>query len=207
MDDLITNTLGGIIGFRIALWISGLLPQIEQLDSQVDLSTRRVTYTRRGIAAMLDSVIWLGAAGVLGLIQVPHPIWISLAVYFLLFPCFTRGRTGGKWLVRIRVEGPGSNLPLWRLTVRYGLLYGGMLGINSLLLEPAWIVKLAADQLYVVRGAVLLTDFFFLLHLVICMFKKQLLFYEVISRTRNVIIWPERLQQDEAESPANSIEL
>lgn len=41
VDDMITNTLGGIVGFRIALWISGLLPRIEKLDSREDLSAKK----------------------------------------------------------------------------------------------------------------------------------------------------------------------
>ncbi|MFD2877659.1 VanZ family protein [Paenibacillus rhizoplanae] len=41
VDDMITNTLGGMIGFKLSLWITGLLPRIEKLDSQEDLSAKK----------------------------------------------------------------------------------------------------------------------------------------------------------------------
>lgn len=194
VDDLITNTLGGIFGFRIALWISGLLPRIEHLDSQEDLSAKRVTYTRRSIAFLLDACVWLAAAAVLSRFPVPGPFWIALAVYFVLIPCWTGGRTLGKWIVRIRVQGQSRSLRLWMLLLRYGLLYGITLGMNILLVESAWIDKLSPWIADAAHGAVLLADLLFLIHLIISMFKKEPLFYERLSRTRNIITWPQQQQ-------------
>ncbi|QSF47156.1 VanZ family protein [Paenibacillus tianjinensis] len=195
VNDLITNTLGGIAGFRIALRISGLLPRIEQLDSRTNLSTKRVTYTRRGIAFMLDTCVWLTAAGILSLFPVPYPLWIVIGVYFLLIPCWTRGQTFGKWIVRIRVEGCSSSLRPWMIFLRYGLLYGVTLGMNILLFNSAWVNTLSPDISGPTRGIVLLADLLFLIHLIISMFKKEPLFYERLSRTRNIITWPEKQQQ------------
>ncbi|MNE47462.1 VanZ like family protein [compost metagenome] len=206
VDDLITNTLGGIAGFRIALRISGLLPRIEQLDRPEDLSTKRVTYTRRGIAFMLDACVWLTAAGVLSLFPVSGPLWIVFAVYFLLIPCWTGGRTFGKWMVRIRVQGYSSSLRLWMIVLRYGLLYGVTLGMNILLFNYSWIGTLGPGITDTAHGIVLLGDLLFLIHLIISMFKKEPLFYERLSQTQNVITWPQKQRQADTVKMPESIE-
>ncbi|MNF13568.1 hypothetical protein D3C80_2154620 [compost metagenome] len=52
------------------------------------------------------------------------------------------------------------------------------------------------------RGLVLLADLLFLIHIVISIFRKKELFYERLSGTRNLITWPEKIQQAVAdESP------
>ncbi|UUZ86217.1 VanZ family protein [Paenibacillus sp. P26] len=54
VDDLLMNTAGGMIGFVAAEWLSSVLPRIDLLDANVDLKQKRVSYTRRGIAFLLD---------------------------------------------------------------------------------------------------------------------------------------------------------
>lgn len=195
VDDLITNTLGGIAGYRIALWISAALPQIERLDANEDLGAKRVTYTRRGIAFMLDACVWLPAAFLLSLSRVPYPLWITLAFYFILIPRITGGRTPGKWVVRIRVQGKSGGLRLWMLIVRFGLLYAVLPGMNILLFDSAYAAALNPELAATARGMVLLVDLLFLIHLIISMFSKKELFYERFSSTRNLITWPDKVQQ------------
>lgn len=104
VDDMITNTLGGMIGFKLSLWISGLLPRIEKLDSQEDLSAKRVTYTRRALAFLLDSILLLAVTILLNLLSLSISLWAVSMVYFLSIPLLTGGRTFGKWVVRIRLR-------------------------------------------------------------------------------------------------------
>ncbi|WP_019911310.1 VanZ family protein [Paenibacillus sp. HW567] len=191
VDDLITNTLGGIAGYRIALWVSGLLPRIEQLDSKVDLSAKRVTYTRRGIAFMLDAMVWMPVALALNWWSVQGAYWITTAVYFVLLPWLTGGRTLGKWIVRIRISGLEGRSRPGELVVRYILLYGMLIGG---ILWPADL-----------RGLALLIDFIFLIHLIIRIFKRNpQLVYERLSRTRSVITWPEMQHSSGSDSLADS---
>ncbi len=202
VDDLITNTLGGIAGYRIALWLSAALPRIERLDANEDLSAKRVTYTRRGIAFILDACVWLPASGLLSLSPVPYPVWITLAVYFLLLPRLTGGKTPGKWLVRIRVQSKSGRPKLWRLAIRYGLLYAVLPGMNIMLFDSTYAETMNPELAASARGVVLLADLLFLIHTVISIFRKKELFYERLSGTRNLITWPEKLRQAAAdESP------
>lgn len=74
--------------------------------------------------------------------------------------------------------------------------------MNILQFNSAWVYTLGPDISGPARGIVLLADLLFLIHLIISMFKKEPLFYERLSRTRNIITWPEKHQQaDTAELP------
>ncbi|MBQ4902028.1 VanZ family protein [Paenibacillus sp. Marseille-P2973] len=103
LDDLMTNTLGGMIGFLAAVWLSGLLPRIEHLDKGVDLSTKRVSYTRRGLAFMFDFAICIILMTICYTLRIPGAYFVSTGLYFILLPYLTGGCTFGKWLVRIRL--------------------------------------------------------------------------------------------------------
>ncbi len=108
VDDLMTNTLGGMVGFMAAEWLSGLLPRIEHLDKGVDLSAKRVSYTRRGLAWMFDIVICVLLMTICYKLGVPAAYFVSTGIYFILLPYFTGGVTFGKWLVRIRLTGAAT---------------------------------------------------------------------------------------------------
>lgn len=108
VDDLMTNTLGGMIGFLAAEWLSGLLPRIENLDRDVDLSLKRVSYTRRAIALMFDYVICGVLIVLFSLLRLPGTYFAVTGLYFMVLPYLTGGCTFGKWLVRIRLTYAGN---------------------------------------------------------------------------------------------------
>lgn len=204
VDDLITNTLGGIAGYRIALWISGLLPKIEQLDSRENLSAKKISYTRRAIAFMVDFFVWSAGALLVNSLSLHGAYWISTAIYFVLVPYVTGGRTLGKWIVRIRISGQEGRATLWSLILRYVLLYGVWLGAHTVLFYPP-----RTSQLALIPGLLLLCDAIFCMHLLLKVFKREpILFYERISRTSNVITWPEKQHRlaAAADQPSNSLE-
>lgn len=198
VDDLIMNTLGGICGFLAAEWLSGLLPRIEKLDEQVDLSAKRVTYTRRAIAFLIDSFIWPILMGILFLLHVPAAFWVATGMYFILIPWWTGGVTPGKWMVRIRLTKAGERITLAALVKRYGLLYWIFFGLNRLL---AGSLDNVPDIARLLLGIVVFVmNAWFFIHVVIHVFKKDpTLFYENMSRTRHVILWHTKSEQQEKE--------
>ncbi|USB34083.1 VanZ family protein [Paenibacillus sp. YPG26] len=187
VDDLITNTLGGVLGYLAAEWLTGLLPRIEQLDANVDLSTKRVTYTRRGIAFLIDFFFCTILITVCSILRIPAAFWVATGLYFILVPWLTNGLTPGKWLVRIRLTDRGERIALSSLIIRYGLLYWLIFGMNRLL---AGSLDTFPD---IARGflglVVFVMNAWLFIHILIHIFKKDsLLFYEKISKTRYVIM-------------------
>ncbi|WP_405112220.1 VanZ family protein [Paenibacillus sp. FSL K6-1217] len=203
VDDMITNTLGGLVGFKLSLWISGLLPRIEKLDSQVDLSAKKVTYTRRALAFLLDSILLFAVTLILNLLSLSISMWAVSLVYFLSIPLLTGGRTFGKWVVRIRLrsEDDGPLRP-WKVWVRYGLLYGVLGGMNALPPDSAIFLSIGTVLTAVVKLVILAVDVAFFIHLVLRLIKRDRpLIYEELSRTRNVITWPKRHEAAASEAP------
>lgn len=198
VDDLITNTLGGLFGYRIAIWISGLLPRIEQLDTNVDLSAKRVTYTRRGIACYIDSVVWMTGYIFLSTLHLRGSFWIATGIYFMLIPYLSNGRTLGKWIVRIRIKGSGERITLWSLLVRYGLLYWVLFGLHALLLDPSITGYLSSAWNTIFHILVLLIDITFFIHLFTRLFNKSKpLYYEKLSKSSHTISWPDKVLSPE----------
>lgn len=188
VDDLLANTLGGMIGLLAAEWFAKILPRVDKLDEHVDLSTKRVSYTRRGIAFMIDWIILTPFLVLLAFLQVPYPFVIGVILYFFVLLYSTNGVTLGKWVVRIRVKGQGERLTLREVIVRYGLFYFVLGGMNMLIFIvassslPPFFIMLYALAMFVI-------DVIFGIHLLRCMFKRErTLFYETKSHTTHQII-------------------
>lgn len=181
VDDLILNTLGGMIGYVIAEWAYKHLPR---LDEQVDLSQKRVSYTRRAIAFIVDWSVLTPVILLLGLLHVPGAYFLATFVYFILVPYLKEGRTIGKAFVRIRITGQGEHLSLRKILIRNGLLYLLFGGLHALslslnfpgILEPMYFIGL------------FLLDAVVFIHVLICLLgRKQRLFHEEKSGTDHAI--------------------
>lgn len=189
VDDLVTNTIGGMVGFITAEWVSRLplLPRIDKLDEHVDLSKKRVTYTRRGLAFLLDWLILFPVLTILAVLRFPYPYVTVIIIYYLIIPYISNGCTLGKWIVRIRLKGKKERLMLRELIVRYGLLYLIVGGLNVLLIRVST-VQFPMTLLILSTLAMFVIDLVFAIHVVRCIFNRdRQLFYERKSGTGHVI--------------------
>lgn len=204
IDDLLCNTLGGMVGFIIAEWIAKRLPRIEHLDLHIDRSSKRVSYTRRAVAFMIDLFFWYILMILLTLNDVPIPFWISSGIYYILIPYWTNGITVGKWIVRIYVSSTNpdhSSISLKSLTIRYGLLYWVFLGLNNILSDTIVLPDIHTFWRALCSLLLFVIDISFFMHVMSCFFRKgSLLFYEKLSHTQQRIQWPE-LEQPSSDIP------
>lgn len=195
IDDLLCNTLGGMLGFMIAEWIAKRLPRIEHLDLHIDRSSKRVSYTRRAVAFMIDLFFWYTLMILLTLNDIPIPFWISSGIYYILIPYWTNGITVGKWIVRIYVSSTNPDHPsisLKSLTIRYGLLYWVFLGLNNILSDTIVLPDIHTFWRALCSLLLFVIDISFFMHVMSCFFRKgSLLFYEKLSHTKHRIQWPE----------------
>ncbi|WP_308634083.1 VanZ family protein [Paenibacillus silvisoli] len=188
VDDAMTNTIGGMLGFLAADWLSSRLPRIDKLDEYVDLAAKRVSYTRRGLALLLDWFVVNPVIAVLAVLHVPVPYVIAIAAYFIVLPYVSNGQTLGKWFVRIRVRGTGSRLQLRELLIRYGLLYGVVGGVNALMISIGARGGGGSIAILPLLLVVFAINAVFGIHLVMCLFnRKRKLFYERHSATGHII--------------------
>jgi len=116
VDDLMTNTTGGLLGFWIAgkrQFLPDVLPQASKLHHSINM-------TQRFLAAAVD---WLIVSQLippnkhLGQHFLYSSFWIVL--YFIILPAIWRGATLGKHLLHIRLEAVNGK-HLWpKLLLRY----------------------------------------------------------------------------------------
>lgn len=232
VDDLILNTLGGIVGFLLAPVFTYFLPRSHQLDDHIDLTKKPVGFIRRGIAVWLDLTL---LSIIMGCMYIVYRSLVygdkqsinfqlsefnmlyfaaGILVYFVIIPLFTEGKTFGKWVTRIHlvqddIDNSTRTLTFMGLMKRYGLLYFGVGGINYVF---GYVMRFneamdPMDPIVTVLVFIAWAGFngLLFLHLLLHMFKKdKRLFYEKISRTRNVITIPERMQKDRVGGSASS---
>lgn len=147
VNDLLHNTLGGMIGFWIEPVLTFLLPSRTQLDEEAYEKGRDVTLVRRLAAFLIDwgfitfasvliEIVARLVTGNYKLDFVDSAWWYLLTVfgYFMLLPTATNGKTPGKALVKIRIAENGhEKISFWALFKRYGILYFFYGGYSHLL--------------------------------------------------------------------------
>lgn len=139
VDDLLCNTLGGMLGYVITPLLSRFLPTREKLDEEAFSKGRNVSSLRRVLAFLCDIIIVLLISfaiyyGYLYLhsktiitslsIEVYGVYLISCVLYFFLLPILTKGKTLGKLLFKIRLSRFDETKPKWyQYSLHYIILY------------------------------------------------------------------------------------
>jgi uncharacterized RDD family membrane protein YckC len=204
VDDLILNTLGGILGYCIHTRFLRFLPDKEWMDKRSAERSVSVSYLRRAAALFVDSVligliIWLvttlfatnettGGQGIWA-----DETWLGTTVFLVYFPLLAlllRGRTPGKMLVRIRLVTVEGTRPLWLFVLlRYLLRSAPIVGyqVFDLLIKTqgspqvSYLVVLLMLATLLI-GTLLILDFFLSFRAK----RSRRLWYELLSRTCNV---------------------
>ncbi|MCG7406328.1 VanZ family protein [Paenibacillus sp. ACRRX] len=213
VDDLMLNTLGGMIGFVVAPILTYFLPRADKLDEHIDLEKMTVGFIRRGISFVIDTTVLGMLASIVGLVLYGADtmtlgyidrnmdatsfrlvaLAISVFLYFVVIAAITNGRTLGKWITRIHVieDARRSSKPsiTWlALLKRYGMLYYGVFGLNCMLaiIYTYGELPYSTSLILVIVHLVLIAVMG--VHVVLCLFSRdKRLFYERISGTRNVV--------------------
>lgn len=187
IDDLMLNTIGGMLGYALMKLFSKVLPSMDQLDDKVDLSLIRVGYVRRFIAFQIDWVTLIPFAVFLYFFGNPIYFAALVVAYFIILPYMTNGFTLGKYIVRIRLAGRGDRIRLTELIVRYGLLYFLLGGIHALGLYAA-VQYHSSIIMWMILVPLLAVDILFAGHLAYRLYNREKgLFYETKSGTRHIV--------------------
>ncbi|MDR3052975.1 MAG: VanZ family protein [Coriobacteriales bacterium] len=202
VDDLLLNTLGGVVGYGIATVVTRFLPSRERIDEKSRKRSATVGYLRRLLAYALDALVLLflragvatlleratGDPNPLGLLGSPLLSVLLLFVYSIGVPALFKGATVGKAIVRIRVLPLDPHASRFApLALRYLLRNSLLLGFSftstlSATADPPWQTIIVLAQLAVL---LLVT-----VDLITSHRKSKRLLYERISRTQNVSTVP-----------------
>ena len=137
INDLITNTFGGYLGYKITPMLTALLPTRDELDELSRKSGQHVTLFRELIAAALDLfIICFAIPAILAFAEnkITGSVTLNIGIrympvtfllYFSVLQYFLKGQTFGKKIVRIKaVRAGGEGAPaFFSYFVRYFFLY------------------------------------------------------------------------------------
>ncbi len=122
IDDLITNTLGGFLGYNMMIVLESLLPSREKIDEETRKNAQKVSGLRKIFIFGLDTFLFVAILLFLNLFWKTNYLFlITFLLYFVIYPFLTKGKTFGSSFLNVRVEYP--NLFLIRQTIRILFLY------------------------------------------------------------------------------------
>ncbi len=145
VDDLMSNTLGGLLGYVLLSPVIRFLPSRSKIDQASYLRGQTVSIFRRLVALGIDLFVCAGSAWILQLYYpvFKHSFWswmLILAVFGSTQVAWIfHGRTLGMILTGLKIVDVKNGQPqkkraaLWRLFVRFGLEYGFLIVIPLLM--------------------------------------------------------------------------
>lgn len=197
VDDLITNTLGGLLGYLITPIICCVLPSREKLDKKAYLKGKNVGSLRRGIAFLIDIIVlniclFITHYLTKNLVFFNHlyvQIFFLITFYFVFIPIFVKGKTIGRLIVNIKVVDISGSTPKWYQYFMREYLFWGIVifGIPILIYCYKLCTNLYLKMLiisFIFLILILLLGYFFKIFL---KFKKnKRYFYETFSKTKYI---------------------
>lgn len=202
VDDLMINTMGGLIGYFITPLFELFLPTKEKLDQASYQKGTEVSYTRRVLALGIDLIFFfiLKLGGVLlyyfsfqekftfsspiSFIIIEQLEWIF---YLVLSLSIGKGQTIGKKVVNIKIVLEEGNRPKWyHYIMRYLSLYGLVTIVPSVSLIMLLSGFIRDARMFVLGGLFSLVSSICLFKLFLSIItKRKILFYERWSKTHH----------------------
>ena len=128
VDDLIINTLGGLIGYLITPIVTIFLPDRDKIDKLSYKRGKVVSIYRRFLAFLIDififATIMFIILALLNFNDFVLPLIIMTAMYYVILPTLT-SLTLGKYLVKIKLESKTKYKHL-SIFIRQIILYFGI---------------------------------------------------------------------------------
>ena len=134
VDDLLINTLGGLLGYLIISPIQKHLPTREDIDTKSLKEGQKVSSLRRITIFLGDIFIYLLMIMLVSILINNKYINLSLAVlYFIIIPYYNHNQTIFGRIINVSLEVPDKRL--LRITLRNIFIYLYYYGIFSLVVD------------------------------------------------------------------------
>ena len=190
VDDLILNTLGGIIGYFVGTLLLKFLPNREEIDdTALELGTK-VSIIRRTLAYGIDLFIFLVFYMIIRFtfnITFAYNFYVLAFIYFIIIPWFFKGQTLAYKFLKIKIISTKyEKVTLIELVLRNLLFYAFYVILPILIIILCGsIVNYFNNSIYIYT--ILLLILFIFLYYVISFFTlaiKKTCIYERWSKTK-----------------------
>ena len=182
VDDLISNTLGGVLGYLLTPLFTFFLPSKDKLDEKAIEESSYVSTPRKIIANIIDfSIVYLVYMLAVNITLVQEILLLStiILLYYIISTYFLKGYTIGKYIVRIRLVDNYDNRPkLYQLLIRYQIIYMIFFEVYFIFyyFEIRWISYLL----------IVMVVFLYFYNLICVFYKKKGLIYDILSKTKHI---------------------
>lgn len=120
VDDLILNTLGGLLGYVISKPILSIIPGIDKINYKAREKGKVISGFRRTVSFLLDIFI-LFIIELITILIFKDNIYLSIilaVIYYFIIPIFLHSSTLGEKFLNIRVLDYNNNINIARLLLR-----------------------------------------------------------------------------------------
>lgn len=188
VDDLMINTLGGLIGHILTPLVTFFIPSIDKLDEKGYKKGTKVTLIRRGVSLVID-ILFIIVFNVLSKILLfgtglsEYSLLFVLTLYYVLIPPFVSGKTLGKKVIRLKVSSKEKDIKWYQILIRNIIL------AFVILFPYSWINLLPIDTfikliIWVVIITFQIINIIYYIYTVIGN-KQHAFLYEKITNTKN----------------------
>ena len=180
IDDLIQNTLGGVLGFLIMGALDHYLPTREKIDEESLKMGEQVSGLRRITVFFLDLVLYFIFTVLLSIFT--HNRWlffISFGIYYVLIPLIRGNATIGMRFLNVKMEFKRLGFLFNILRYFFLFLYYFVIpfGFLTFVLYIRNYYHLQSITFIILGGALLFVFLFYLIHFILLL-KNRKLFYD-----------------------------
>ena len=183
VDDLIINTLGGLIGYLITPIVTIFLPDRDKIDKLSYKRGKVVSIYRRFLAFLIDififATIMFIMLALLNFNDFVLPLIIMTAIYYVILPTIT-SLTLGKYLVKIKLESKNKHKHL-SIFIRQVILYFGIVFGPLIFIELNQYVNGLITLFYILFAIYAYFEIFLKFF-----GRKKPLIYERLTKTENI---------------------
>ena len=183
VDDLIINTLGGLIGYLITPIVTIFLPDRDKIDKLSYKRGKVVSIYRRFLAFLIDififATIMFIILALLNFNDFVLPLIIMTAIYYVILPTIT-SHTLGKYLVKIKLESKNKHKHL-SIFIRQVILYFGIVFGPIIFIELNQYINGLITLFYILFAIYAYFEIFLKFF-----GRKKPLIYERLTKTENI---------------------
>ena len=187
VDDLMINTLGGVIGYYVARIFTGILPTREKIDESSLRAGMKVSGLRRLIMFELDAFLFLSLYIFLSIIfSIKHLFVVIFIIYYVIIPFISNGYTFGSKFLNVKLE---YECNIFKNTIfRIVFMYIYYFGIVYFIFSRSYTISayLSVDKKVFFYLAIILVALLFYLINIICLIKNKKMFYDKLFKVKYV---------------------
>ena len=186
VDDLILNTLGGVLGYFILGLFKGILPSREKIDEESLIKGTKVSGLRRITLFFLDIFLYFVLVIFVSIFVKDYPFIITAIIYYVIIPTIWKGKTIGSKFLNVRITYNRFNFIKNILRLAFIYLYYFQLPIILVVFAMSIVSHFNLSNyftIFVYLSVFLFICFFYLINIILIL-KNRTIFYDKIFKTK-----------------------